>query len=56
MPTTKAQRVMKMLHRYPISSCHSINRVKQTLAIASNKTTVRAVRIRIACLQWLGRW
>ena len=38
------------------SRCHSINRVKQTLECASRKNTVRAARVRISCLQWLGRW
>jgi hypothetical protein len=39
-----------------ISSEHSINRVKRTLARAERYTTRRAAQVRIACLKWLGRW
>lgn len=42
--------------RTKINSRHSINRVKQALAIANSKTTVRAAQLRISCLMWLGRW
>ena len=39
-----------------ISDWHSINRVKRALAAAEGRRTVRAYRLRIECLKWLGRW